>query len=55
MEESRLVEIVESNPLCHGVTFSGGEPFSQAVGFTKLAKLLKERGYEVASSFRLHL
>ena len=49
MEESRLVEIVESNPLCHGVTFSGGEPFSQAVGFTKLAKLLKEKGYEVAS------
>ena len=49
MEESRLVEIVESNPLCHGVTFSGGEPFSQAEGFTKLARLLKERGYEVAS------
>ena len=49
MEESRLVEIVESNPLCHGVTFSGGEPFSQAAGFTVLAKLLKEKGYEVAS------
>ena len=49
MEESRLVEIVESNPLCHGVTFSGGEPFSQAEGFTKLARLLKEKGYEVAS------
>ena len=49
MEESRLVEIVESNPLCHGVTFSGGEPFSQAEGFTKLARLLKEKDYEVAS------
>ena len=49
MEESRLLEIVESNPLCHGVTFSGGEPFAQAEGFARLAKLLKEKGYEVAS------
>ena len=49
MEETRLVKIVESNPLCHGVTFSGGEPFAQAEGFAQLAKLLKEKGYEVAS------
>ncbi len=49
MEEERLVKIVESNPLCHGVTFSGGEPFSQAAGYAKLARLLKEKGYEVAS------
>ena len=44
-----LVEVVRSNPLCRGVTFSGGEPFAQAAGFAKLAKLLKEKGYEVAS------
>ena len=31
------------------MTFSGGEPFSQAESFTKLAILLKENGYEVAS------
>ena len=49
MEEERLVEIVRSNPLCRGVTFSGGEPFAQPVGFAKLARLLKEKGYEVAS------
>ena len=49
MEEETLVAIVQSNPLCRGVTFSGGEPFAQAAGFTKLAKLLKEKGYEVAS------
>ena len=49
MEEERLVEIVRSNPLCRGVTFSGGEPFAQAAGFARLAKLLKEKGYEVAS------
>ena len=44
-----IVDIVRSNPLCRGVTFSGGEPFSQAAGFAKLAALLKELGYEVAS------
>ena len=44
-----LVDIVRSNPLCRGVTFSGGEPFAQAEGFAKLAVLLKEKGYEVAS------
>ena len=49
MEEETIVEIVRSNPLCRGVTFSGGEPFAQSEGFAKLARLLKERGYEVAS------
>ena len=40
-----IVDIVKSNPLCRGVTFSGGEPFAQAAGFAKLAGLLKEEGY----------
>ena len=44
-----VVEIVQSNPLCRGVTFSGGEPFAQAEEFARLAALLKEKGYEVAS------
>ena len=44
-----IVDIVTSNPLCRGVTFSGGEPFAQAAGFAKLAAALKEKGYEVAS------
>ena len=44
-----ILDIVTSNPLCRGVTFSGGEPFAQAAGFARLAKLLKEKGYEVAS------
>ena len=44
-----IVDIVKSNPLCRGVTFSGGEPFAQAAGFAKLARLLKKLGYEVAS------
>ncbi len=43
-----MAEVLK-NPLCHGVTFSGGEPFAQSEGFACLAKLLKEKGYEVAS------
>ena len=49
MAEETILQIVRSNPLCRGVTFSGGEPFAQAAAFAKLAKLLKEAGYEVAS------
>ena len=43
------LEIVRANPLCRGVTFSGGEPFAQAAEFTELARLLRANGYEVAS------
>ena len=49
MDTETLVEIVVANPLCKGVTFSGGEPFAQAEGFAELAVALKEKGYEVAS------
>lgn len=49
MAEENILEIIKDNPLCRGVTFSGGEPFAQAEGFAKLGKLLKEAGYEVAS------
>ena len=49
MEEETILEIVRENPLCRGVTFSGGEPFAQAEGYAKLAGLLKDAGYEVAS------
>jgi anaerobic ribonucleoside-triphosphate reductase activating protein len=49
MDEERIYEIVRSNPLCRGVTFSGGEPFAQAEEFSRLADLLKQGGYEVAS------
>ena len=49
MTPEQVFAIVKSNPLCKGVTFSGGEPFAQAEGFAKLAELLKGEGYEVAS------
>ena len=31
------------------MTFSGGEPFAQAEGFSELAQLLRADGYEIAS------
>ena len=49
MDTETMVRVVASNPLCKGVTFSGGEPFAQAEGFLELAKALKAQGYEVAS------
>ncbi len=49
MEETAVLEIIKGNPLCKGVTFSGGEPFAQAEGFALLGRLLKEAGYEVAA------
>ncbi len=49
ISEEQVLGIIQSNPLCKGVTFSGGEPFAQAESFSKLARLLKEHGYEVAS------
>ena len=44
-----MLDIVRSNPLCKGVTFSGGEPFAQAEAFARLGRMLKAAGYEVAS------
>lgn len=49
IEEEKIVKVAKSNPLIRGITFSGGEPFYQAAGFTKLARLFKKEGYEVAS------
>ena len=49
MDEEDILAIVRSNPLCRGVTFSGGDPFAQAEGYAKLATHRKAAGYEVAS------
>lgn len=49
MDEETLCEIALSNPLCRGVTFSGGEPFAQAEGYARLAALLREHRYEIAA------
>ena len=49
MPPEELFAIVQQNPLCRGVTFSGGDPFAQAGALVPLADMLKGAGYEVAS------
>lgn len=38
---------ITENGLINGVTFSGGEPMEQSVALLELAKLCKEKGYNV--------
>ena len=40
----KLLELIDSNPLLSGVTFSGGEPFCRADELVPLAKAVKSRG-----------
>ena len=49
MKVESIYRGIRFNPMVRGVTFSGGEPFSQPEGFRELAFLLKQDGYEVAS------
>ena len=42
-----ILEMVKKNPLLDGVTFSGGEPFSQAKAFALLGQRLKELGMNI--------
>jgi anaerobic ribonucleoside-triphosphate reductase activating protein len=43
-----LYEKITSNPLCAGVTFSGGEPLLQAEALLPLARLIKGAGLPLA-------
>lgn len=38
-----------ADPLVHGVTLSGGEPFEQAAALIPLARSLRHRGYHLAA------
>lgn len=49
ISEQDVFDIIKQNPLCKGVTFSGGEPFCQAEAFASLARMLKAHGYEIAA------
>ena len=42
-----ILEMIEENDILDGVTFSGGEPFSQAKNLVPLAREIKERGYNL--------
>ncbi len=42
-----ILEKILSNPLIHGITFSGGEPFEQAENLIPFAAELKRRGYHL--------
>ena len=44
-----IVTLIHSDPLCTGITYSGGEPFLQAKDLIPLTKILKDEGYEVAA------
>ena len=44
-----ILERIVRNPMIHGVTFSGGEPFEQAKLLTPLATELKKRGFHLMS------
>jgi anaerobic ribonucleoside-triphosphate reductase activating protein len=43
-----LYEKITSNPLCAGVTFSGGEPLLQAAALLPLARRIKDAGLPLA-------
>ena len=45
---AQLLSFVQKNPLCKGVTFSGGDPMYQPHGFAAFAQKLKALHYEVA-------
>lgn len=47
MEIEDVVKQMNTNPLCNGLTLSGGEPFSQPQACTELAKAAKKRGRNV--------
>jgi anaerobic ribonucleoside-triphosphate reductase activating protein len=43
----QLFKMIETQKEISGVTFLGGEPFEQAQGLSKLAKLIKNKGLSV--------
>ncbi|MBP1545466.1 MAG: anaerobic ribonucleoside-triphosphate reductase activating protein [Oscillospiraceae bacterium] len=42
-----IMELISSNPLLDGVTFSGGEPFCQAAALAEIGKRIREKGYNI--------
>lgn len=47
MDVEEIIERMDTNPLCDGLTLSGGEPFYQPMCCARIAKAAKERGMNV--------
>jgi len=47
VSSAEILEKICADPIVHGVTFSGGEPFEQAAALLPLAGELKRRGYHL--------
>ena len=47
MDVDEIIAQMYANPLCDGLTLSGGEPFFQPMCCTRIAKAAKERGMNV--------
>ncbi len=47
-EDTEILQMIKSNPLLTGVTFSGGEPMIQAKNLLNLAKEIKSLGLDLA-------
>lgn len=45
----KIIKAIDENPLLQGVTFSGGEPFSQPAELADLAIMIKDRGLNIYS------
>lgn len=49
MDIEEILELVRQSKLIRGVTFSGGEPFSQAEGLAMLARRIKDMGLDIVT------
>ena len=47
MEVDEVIAQMNANPLCDGLTLSGGEPFFQQFACAEIAKAAKEKGVSV--------
>ena len=45
----QVAQIIRSVPIAQGVTFSGGEPFSQAEAFAELGRMLKSSSLNIVT------
>lgn len=47
MDTNEIIEQINANPLCDGLTLSGGEPFCQPRACAEIARAAKKRGMNV--------